>query len=208
MVDRLLADPRHGEHAATAWLDLVRYAETDGYKADFDRPHAWRYRDWVIDAFHRDLPFDRFLQDQLAGDELRPGDPDALAATGFLRLGIYEYNQRDVLRNRDRLLEDVTDTVGDAVLGLGMGCAKCHDHKFDPILQRDYYRLRALLREPLVPRPRSRRRSRPTVAPTDDAAWRTATADVRERMAELERGYLAGKERSALSSFTDELQAV
>ena len=208
LVDRLLADPRHGEHAATAWLDLVRYAESDGYKADYDRPHAWRYRDWVIDALNRDLPFDRFLRDQLAGDELRPGDPDALAATGFLRLGIYEYNQRDVLRNRDRLLEDVTDTVGDAVLGLGMGCAKCHDHKFDPILQRDYYRLRAFFANLSFRDPVEVEVPDDTNSSADGAAWRAATADIRARLADVERSYRAGKERSALSSFTDEFQAI
>ena len=143
LVDQLLDSPRYGEHWATFWLDLVRYADSDGYKADHFRPHAWRYRDYVIQAFNDDKPYDRFVMEQIAGDELAPDDPQALAATGFLRHGIYEYNQRDAFTQWQDMLNDVTDTTGDVFLAMGMGCARCHDHKFDPILQKDYFRLQA-----------------------------------------------------------------
>ncbi|QEL15003.1 PSD1 and planctomycete cytochrome C domain-containing protein [Limnoglobus roseus] len=143
LVDRLLASPRYGERQARAWLDLVRYAESDGYRADFARPHAWKYRDYVVRAFNADKGYDRFLTEQLAGDETFPGDPDALVATGFLRMWPYEYNQRDVRGQWAAIQNDLTDVAADAVLGLGMGCARCHDHKFDPILQKDYFALQA-----------------------------------------------------------------
>ena len=142
-VDRLLASPRYGERQARAWLDLVRYAESDGYRGDFARPHAWKYRDYVIDSFNSDKPFDRFAREQLAGDELYPGDPAAKIATGYLTLWPYEWNQADVVTQRSTILNDITDTTADVFLGLGMGCARCHDHKFDPILQKDYYALQA-----------------------------------------------------------------
>jgi hypothetical protein len=143
LIDRLLASPRYGEKWARHWLDLVRYAESDGYRLDEYRPTAWRFRDYVIRSLNADKPFDRFLREQLAGDELYPDDPDALAATAYLRHWIYEYNQRDARAQWQVILDDITDTTAEAFLGLGMGCARCHDHKFDPILQKDYFRLQA-----------------------------------------------------------------
>jgi hypothetical protein len=137
VVERLLSHPRYGERWARHWLDLVRYAESDGYKQDAYRPNTWPYRDYVIHAFNQDKPYDRFVQEQIAGDEIAPDDPDVLVATGYLRLGIYEYNQRNAWGQWRDILNDITDVTGDAFLGLGMGCARCHDHKFDPILQRD-----------------------------------------------------------------------
>jgi len=145
LVDQLLASPRYGEQMARSWLDLVRYAESDGYKQDTYRPNSWRYRDYVIQAFNSDKPYDRFVMEQLAGDEIDPHNPEALAATGYWRNGIYEYNQRDAAVQWRAILEDVTETTADAFLGLGLGCAKCHDHKFDPLLQKDYYRLQAFM---------------------------------------------------------------
>ena len=146
LVDRILADPRYGERWARHWLDLVRYAESDGFKSDEYRPHAWRYRDYVIRALNSEKPYDRFVQEQLAGDEIAPGDPEALVATGYLRHWIYEYNQRDARTQWSNILNDVTDVTADVFLGMGMQCARCHDHKFDPILQRDYFRLQAFFR--------------------------------------------------------------
>jgi hypothetical protein len=143
LVNRLLASPRYGERWALYWLDLVRFAESDGFKADDPRPLAWRYRDYVIAAFNRDLPYDRFLQEQLAGDELYPGDSQALVATGFNRHFPDEFNARNLELRRQEILNDLTDTTGQVFLGLTVGCARCHDHKYDPILQRDYYRLQA-----------------------------------------------------------------
>lgn len=142
-VDRLLASPRFGEKWGRFWLDLVRYAESDGYRADDYRPTAWRYRDWVVSAFNRDMPYDRFLRLQIAGDELEPSNPESLLALGYLRLGTYEYNQRDSFTQWNAILEDITDVTADAALGMGMACARCHDHKYDPILQRDYHALKS-----------------------------------------------------------------
>lgn len=149
LVDRLLASPAHGEHAAQFWLDLARFAETDGFEHDKVRAGAWRYRDWVIDAFNRDLPYDRFLGLQLAGDELRPDDEHARIATMFCLAGpdMPDINSQE--ERRHNLLNELTGTVGSALLGLQLGCAQCHDHKYDPLSQGDFYRLRAVF-EPAV----------------------------------------------------------
>jgi hypothetical protein len=149
LVDRLLADPRYGERQARHWLDLARYAESDGFRQDAFRPTAWRYRDWCIEAFNADMPFDRFVQAQLAADEVFPTEPAMAAATGFLRQTPYEYNQVDVETQRREILNEVTDVTADVFLAMGMGCARCHDHKYDPILQRDYFALQAFF-TPLV----------------------------------------------------------
>jgi hypothetical protein len=143
VVDRLLASPRYGERWALFWLDLVRYAESDGFKADDVRPVAWRYRDYVISAFNNDTPYDRFICEQLAADELYPNDPDALVATAFNRHYPDEYNARNLEQRRQEILNDMTDTTAQVFLGLTIGCARCHDHKFDPITQKDYYRFQA-----------------------------------------------------------------
>lgn len=143
MVDRLLADPRYAERMGRYWLDLVRFAESDGYKQDDFRPSAYRYRDFVLEAFREDMPYADFVTWQLAGDEWQPGQIRGRDATGYLRLWIYEYNQRDVETQWSIILNDLTDVTGEVFLGLGIGCARCHDHKFDPILQKDYYRLQS-----------------------------------------------------------------
>lgn len=143
LVDRLLNSPAFGERWAQHWLDVVRYADTDGFKLDRTRFNAYRYRDYVIRAFNSDLPYDRFLQQQLAGDELAPQNPDAQIATGFLRLPPEEINGSDYRQIRQELLDDITDVVGQSFLGLTVGCARCHDHKFDPISQREYFQLQA-----------------------------------------------------------------
>ncbi len=143
LVDRLLASPSYGERWAQHWLDVARFAETDGFEHDHVRPNAWRFRDWVIDAHNRDLPLNEFIGLQLAGDELRPGDESALIATGFLFCGpdMPDINLQE--ERRHTFLNDMTATVGSVFLGLQMGCAACHDHKYDPISQADFYRLRA-----------------------------------------------------------------
>jgi hypothetical protein len=149
-VDRLLSSPAYGERWAQHWLDVVRYAESNGYEADGERPHAWRYRDYVIRAFNDDLPYDRFVTEQLAGDRLVRGqDPranvGALVATGFNRCGPIHLvgGNTDPEVNRQEVLTEMTDAVGSVFLGLTVGCARCHDHKFDPFPQQDYYRLQA-----------------------------------------------------------------
>jgi hypothetical protein len=180
LVDRLLSSPRYGERWAEHWLDVVRFAETEGYKADRLRPEAYRYRDWVIRAFNDDLPYDRFLTEQLAGDETEPENPDALIATGFYRLPPEDSNGSNYRMARQEYFDDVTDVFGSAFLGLTIECARCHDHKFDPILQKDYYRLQAFF-APLV------QRDDLSLAPGSArlryerqlAAWNEATKDAR-----------------------------
>jgi hypothetical protein len=151
VVDRLLDSPRYGEHMAQDWLDLVRYAETAGFKSDEERPDAFRYRDYVIRVFNDDLPYDRFVRQQIAGDELEPENVDAIVATGYLRLYPEESNASNFKLCRQNILDDVTEVTGLALLGMTFGCAKCHDHKFDPILQSDFYELESFF-APLLPR--------------------------------------------------------
>ena len=144
VVERLLASPRYGERWGRHWLDVTRYADTAGFSNDYERPNAWRYRDYVIRSFNNDKPYDRFVLEQLAGDELFPGDPEAILATGFLRMGPWEHTGMAVTAiTRQQWLDDVTHSTATAFLGLTLGCAKCHDHKFDPIPTRDYYRVQA-----------------------------------------------------------------
>lgn len=143
VVDRLLASPHYGEAWGRMWLDVVRFAETAGFNADPARPLAYKYRDYVIRAFNRGLPYDRFLQEQLAGDELFPDDADALTATGYCRMWADESNASNIHLARQLALNDLTSNLGAAVLGLSIGCAQCHDHKFDPLLQTDFYQLQA-----------------------------------------------------------------
>lgn len=144
LVDRLLASPAYGERWAQHWLDLARFAETDGFEHDYVRPDSWQYRDWVIAALNADLPYDEFVRLQLAGDELRPNDPAARIATGFLLCGpdMPDINSQE--ERRHTFLNEMTATVGSVFLGLQLGCAQCHDHKYDPISQYDFYRLRAV----------------------------------------------------------------
>ena len=143
LIDRLLASPRYGERWGRHWLDLVRYAETNGYERDGPKPNAWRYRDYVIAAFNDDKPYDRFVTEQLAGDELDGAAGESLIATGFYRLGPEDDEPDDKEQARFDELDDVVRTASGAFLGLTIGCARCHDHKFDPIPQVDYYRLLA-----------------------------------------------------------------
>jgi hypothetical protein len=143
LVDRLLDSPRYGEKWARHWLDLVRYAETNSFERDNPKPNVWRYRDYVIRAFNRDKPYDLFLKEQLAGDELGRGDPDAIIATGYYRLGIWDDEPSDALLARYDGLDDIVATTGQVMLGLTFDCARCHNHKIDPITQKDYYRLLA-----------------------------------------------------------------
>ena len=141
LVDRLLASPRYGEAWGRHWLDLVRYAETNGYERDSAKPFAWRYRDYVIRAFNQDKPYDRFVQEQLAGDEIAPNSAEALIATGYYRLGLWDDEPADRPLARYDGLDGIVSTTGQVFLGLSINCARCHDHKKDPIPQRDYYRL-------------------------------------------------------------------
>lgn len=207
LIDQLLESPRYGERAARHWLDLVRYADSDGYRLDSYRPDAWRYRDYVIRSFNSDKPYDRFVQEQLAGDELFPGDPDAITATGYLRHWIYEYNQRDVRTQWDLILTDITDTTADVFLGLGLQCARCHDHKFDPLLQKDYYRLQAFLSN-ILPR------DNVTAATPEQMAtytaqlkiWEARTASIREQIEALEAPMRVKVAHDATERFPEDIR--
>ncbi len=183
IVDRLLDSPHYGERQARLWLDVVRYADTNGYERDEFRPLMWRYRDYVIRAFNDDKPFDQFMQEQLAGDELlagppqSPADVDKLIATGFLRLGQWDSTAaifQEETRLRAEMMADVTNTTAAAFLGLTMSCCQCHDHKYDPLSQADHYRLRAFFA---------------AVQPRDNTSIATATeqAEIDRHNAALEK---------------------
>jgi len=162
LLDRLLASSHYGERWGRHWLDLARFAETDGFEHDAIRPHSWRYRDYVIKSFNEDKPYDRFIREQIAGDELWPDDPDAVIATGFNLLGPDMVDSSDQVQRRHNTLNDMTDTASLVFLGLTMGCARCHDHKFEPLSQHDYYSLQAFFtpakfqREQPIPTPEAR----------------------------------------------------
>lgn len=187
LVEKLLSSPRYGERWARHWLDLVRFAESDGFKQDGFRPHAWRYRDYVIRAFNDDKPYNQFVTEQLAGDECAPNDLDAIAATAYLRHWIYEYNQRDVRTQWSNILNDITDVTAEVFLGVSVGCARCHDHKFDPILRKDYYRLQAFF-TPLLPRDDLLFAEAEAIRDYHQrlAEWEQKTADLRKQLAEIE----------------------
>lgn len=202
LVDRLLNSPRYGERWGRRWLDLVRYSDSNGFKTDEFRPHIWRYRDYVIRSFNEDKPYDRFVKEQLAGDELDPNDPDAMIATGYLRLWPFESNQRDLDRQWSDILDEITDITGEAFLGMGFNCAKCHDHKFDPILRKDYYRLRAFF-APLYPddgltaATREERRAHER----EMAVWREATKEIRAKLDAIEEPAKRKAARNSYSKF-------
>ncbi|MER3415632.1 MAG: hypothetical protein C4297_05395 [Gemmataceae bacterium] len=179
VVDRLLASPRYGERWARFWLDLARYADSDGFEFDQDRPYAYRYRDYLIRSFNEDKPYDRFILEQLAGDEIDPDNPDALIATGFCRAGPTVANQ---FNERIRLdeLDDILSTTGSVFLGLTIGCARCHDHKYDPITQREYYQLLAVFD--------SLEKKDVLAGQADElAAYRQAASEIDEKVSQLKR---------------------
>ncbi len=209
LVDELLASPRYGERWAQHWLDLVRYAESDGYNQDAYRPNAWPYRDYVIRSLNDDKPYDQFVREQLAGDEIDPKNPNVLVATSYLRNPIYEYNQRDARGQHDVILTDMTDNVGEVFLGLSMGCAHCHDHKFDPILQKDYYRLRAFF-APVRWRDDMKLATDGEKArfAEQQAKWEEATKDIRAQIDAITGPLIERSVYKAYEKFTDDIRAM
>ena len=199
-VERLLASPHYGERWARHWLDLARYAESEGFKADETRPNAWRYRDYVINAFNSDKPYDRFMKEQIAGDELWPNDPEARVATGFNRHYPDESNARNLLQRRQEILNDITDTTSAVFLGMTFACARCHNHKYDDISQADYYRLQAFFAN-------VRADDRIILLPPEKlkayqeklAVWEEKTKSIREEMAKIEEP----KRKAALKDYFD-----
>lgn len=207
VVDRLLASPHYGERWGRHWLDLARYADSEGFKSDETRPNIWRYRDYVIDSFNADKPYDRFVKEQIAGDELYPDDAAALVATGFNRHFPDESNARNLMQRRQELLNDITDTVSATFIGMTFGCARCHDHKFDPILQRDYYRLQAFFAN-------TRIEDHAALVFGDKkndydkkyAVWDEKTKDVRNQMASLAQPMLKSMFKENFDKFPPEIQ--
>lgn len=207
VVDKLLASPAYGERQTRRWLDLARYADSEGFKGDEMRPNAWRYRDYVVRSFNADKPYDRFVQEQLAGDELFPGDPEALLATGFARHFPDESNARNIPLRRQEILNDITDVTGAVFLGLTVGCARCHDHKYDPVPQRDYYRLQAFFaavrpRNDLIPLPDSEKAARER----ELATWEAKTRETRAALEVLENPVRERLAKSKLEKFPDDLK--
>jgi hypothetical protein len=189
LVERLLASPHYGERWGQHWLDVVRFSETDGFEYDTLRPDAWRYRDYVIRAFNNDKPYDRFLVEQLAGDEIAPQEDEDLIAAGFNRLGPLRKNagNQEVASSRNEELTEMTNIVGSAVLGVTLGCARCHDHKFDPFRQSDYYRLQAYFAA-------THGHDVPRYTPEEQAAWKAKAEPVEREMKQLRESKKHAKE--------------
>ena len=199
LIDRLLASPHYGERWGRHWLDVARYADSSGFEHDRDRPNAWRYRDYVIDAFNEDKPYDRFIKEQIAGDELDNASDETRIATGFLRAGPRVlFREKDNPERRHDYLDDMIATIGRGVLGLTVHCARCHDHKFDPIAQKDYYRMQASIYGFIET-------EYPLLAPVEAEAYRTKNQEIdikqqvlEDEIAEIEAPY---RERMLIERF-------
>jgi hypothetical protein len=186
VVDRLLASPHYGERWAAKWLDTVRYADTSGFESDKDRPNAWRYRDYVIAAFNNDKPYDRFIQEQIAGDEMFPGNKEALIATGYLRTGSEHIvgGNVDPAESRQEVLTEIATNAGQTFLAMTVNCARCHNHKFDPILQADFYRLQAVFAG-------GKGKDVEIATPAERAEWEAAQAAYKKRLEPVEQALKA-----------------
>ncbi len=213
VVDRLLASPQYGERWAQHWFDLAHHADSNGFELDAERPDAWRYRDWVVKALNDDMPYDRFVTLQLAGDEAEPDDQDALIATGFGRAGPREVvsGNIDPKVKRQSELTEITGTVGSVFLGLTIGCARCHDHKSDPIPSADFYSLQAFFAgSGLVDVPIA---SKSEIEDYDSAkkAAEAKTAPLLKRKAEIEAPYrkaLKDQKHASLTPLERELMKI
>lgn len=182
LVDRLLSSPHYGERQARRWLDLARYADSTGFQNDVTRPNMWRYRDYVINAFNQDKPYDQFIREQIAGDEIAPGDLDVVVATGFLAGYPDNYNSRDLVQRKYQITTDMTDTVGEVFLAQSVACARCHDHKFDKISAKEYFQLQAFFANTAevqdVPAPLGEQELKYRA---ELKKWEDATADIRAK---------------------------
>ena len=198
VIDRLLASDRYGEKWGRHWLDLVRFAETNGYERDSRKDLIWKYRDYVIRAFNQDKPYDRFIMEQLAGDELPDRDADSITATGFYRLGIWDDEPADRELARYNYLDDILRTTAETFLGLTIGCARCHDHKIDPISAKDYYSMLSFFSD-ISPHGKGNRNHVSIGDPADKAAHDKAVAKkqaseagLQAKLAPLEEEFIAG----------------
>lgn len=207
VVDELLASPAYGERWGRHWLDVVRYADSSGYEHDYDYPNAWRFRDYVIDAFNQDKPFDRFIEEQLAGDEVADRSFETLVATGLHRIGPRVlYREKDNPQYRYEYLDDMVAVTSRAFLGLTVDCARCHDHKFDPIRQMDYYQMSAVF-FPYI------RYDYPLAPDEEISRHEAATAEVEARLAplkkelaQIEAPYNARRRAEKLKTFPQDIQ--
>lgn len=191
LIDQLLASPHYGEKWGRHWLDVVRFAETNGYERDGPKPNAWRYRDYVIRSFNDDKPFDQFIREQIAGDEFPEWSADAIIATGFYRLGLWDDEPADPLLALYDGYDDIVTVIGQGFLGMTLNCARCHDHKADPITQRDYYSLLAFVRD-IRPYSETRNVSSPNnttdITPPEERKKYEGALQAREKeLKELER---------------------
>ncbi len=209
LVDKLLASPRYGERWGQHWLDLARYAESEGYRQDAYRPNAWPYRDYVIESLNSDKPYDQFVKEQIAGDEMDPGNPKVAIGTAFLRHTIYEYNQRDVETQWQNIMNEVTGVTADVFMGMSVQCAQCHDHKFDPILHKDYYRLQAFFANVVWPE------GKPLATPEQIkaydqqmAAWREAAKEPLAVIDSIIEPRVASAQTKAMEKFPEEIVAM
>lgn len=209
LVDAMLASPRFGERQAQHWLDLTRYAESEGYRLDSYRPNVWPYRDYVIKSFNDDKPYNQFMREQIAGDEIAPDDPNVTVATAFLRQTAYEYNQRDAEGQWRTIMNEVTDVTSDVFLGTSLQCAQCHDHKFDPLLQKDYYRLQAFLNnitwaeDKTLATPEQRQQYQEQLL-----AWEAATVEPRSVIDSIIEPRIQKLQKSAMEKFPAEVFAM
>ncbi|MEZ5396446.1 MAG: DUF1549 domain-containing protein [Bryobacterales bacterium] len=207
LVEELLASSHYGERWGRHWLDVVRYADSSGYEHDYDYPNAWRFRDYVIQSFNQDKPYDRFIREQLAGDELADSDYDTLIATGFYRIGARVlFREKDNPDYRYNYLDDMIQTSSRAFMAMSVECARCHDHKFDPIPQADYYRMMAIFFPhirydfPLAP---------PDVIAAHDAETAALEAKIKPLQAEIrriEKPYRDRRKAEKLLEFPQEIQ--
>src|SRR5215468_9984094 len=207
LIDKLLASPHYGERWGRHWLDVARFADSDGFEHDYDRPNAWLYRDYVVRSFNEDKPYDIFIREQIAGDEIEGRNIDTRIATGFLRAGPrVHFREKDTPERRFDYLDDVLATIGRGVLGLTIQCARCHNHKFDPIPQKDYYAMQAAIfgyietTYPLVPKEEA-----------DAYAKRVAEIDAqtklfREQISRIEAPYREKLKAEALKRFPENVQ--
>jgi hypothetical protein len=216
LIDRLLTSPHYGEKWGRHWLDLVRYAESHGYERDSAKPFAWRYRDYVIDSLNRDKPYDQFLREQLAGDQFPEVTPESLTATGYYRLGTWDDEPADRELAKYDILDGIVSTTSSVVLGMSVGCARCHDHKKDPILQRDYYKLldcfrdltdmnRENLRRIATPAERKSFEEARARKEHDESVWQSELAAIEAKFARVAPSYgvdVSAVDASDLSELT------
>jgi len=204
VVDELLASSAYGERWGQHWLDIVRFAESEGFEYDTHRPDAWRYRDYVIQSLNSDKPYDQFIREQLAGDEINPKNEVMRIAAGFQRLGGLRKNggNQDAAFNRNEELVEMTNVIGSAFLGVTLGCARCHDHKFDPIRHTDYYRMQAFFAA-------THENDVPLSTPAEQAAWKEKNdaAQVPVKALKATMKGLTGDALEVVQKKVDELEA-